>query len=227
MDHISYLHNLPKGPPLLNDLSEALEERRNKAAGYDVSDFTAAADRLLTQQCVFRDDWGCQKYYEIITRNIEYFSDLMSASGRRLVVDERERTLTILPSHPSGRAILQNDETIMLLVLRSVFERGVSDFAQGDDGEVVTSSDDVLDQYEPMSGRARPNWARAYEILRSFDRRRFIKIGDPEGGQLSCMVTIRPAIRHLTGDDWMARLEEWFNSEGGDSQIDLLRETRL
>jgi hypothetical protein len=207
---------------VLTDLSDALEARRNSTAGYDAGDFSAAADRLLVQQCVYRDDWGCQKHYEIVVRNVDYFTDLMAAVGRTLVVDERERTLTVVPSHPTGRAVLQNDETIMLLVLRSAFERGVSDFGQGDDGEVETGSDEVLDRYEPMSGRPRPSWARAYEILRSFARRRFVRVSEPESGVSSCRIVIRPAIRHLTGDDWMGRLEEWFSAEKGEVQADLL-----
>jgi len=207
---------------MLADLSDALEARRNSSVGYDASDFSAAADRLIVQQCVFRDDWGCQKHYEIVVRNVDYFTDLMAAVGRALLVDERERMLTVVPSHPTGRAILQNDETILLLVLRSVFERGVSDFGQGDDGEVDTTSDDILDRYEPMSGRTRPSWSRAYEMLKGFDRRRFVRVSEPESGMSTCQVTIRPAIRHVTGEDWMGRLEEWFSSEKGDGQPDLL-----
>ncbi|MFZ3481911.1 DUF4194 domain-containing protein [Sphingomonas sp. 3-13AW] len=207
---------------MLTDLFETLEARRNSGTGYEASDFSAAADRLLVQQCVFRDDWGCQKHYEIVARNVEYFTDLMAAVGRSLVVDERERMLTLVPLHPMARSVLQNDETILLLVLRSVFERGVSDFGQGDDGEVETTSDDVLDRYEPMSGRPRPVWSRAYEMLRAFDRRRFIRVTEPESGISSCKVVIRPAIRHLTGDDWMGRLEEWATSEKGAAQPGLL-----
>lgn len=207
---------------MLIELSDVVEARRNTTAGYEVADFSAAADRLLVQQCVFRDDWGCQRHYEIVVRNMDYFTDLMAAVGRTLIIDERERMLTIVPMHPTGRAVLQNDETIMLLVLRSVFERGVSDFGQGDDGEVETTSDDVLDRYEPMSGRPRPAWPRAYEMLRSFDRRRFLRAGEPESGQSTCTVVIRPTIRHLTGEDWMGRLEEWLVSEKGEAQPDLL-----
>ena len=201
---------------MLTDLSEALEARRNVGAAYDAGDFTAAADRLLVQQCVFRDDWGCQKHYEIVVRNVDYFTDLMAAVGRQLIVDERERMLTVVPTHPLARAVLQNDETILLLVLRAVFERGVSDFGQGDDGEIETTSDDVLDRYEPMSGRARPTWQRAYEMLRSYDRRRFVRVSEPENGESNCQIVIRPSIRHVTGDDWMTRLEEWLAAERGD-----------
>ena len=222
MDDLAPVHAAQEKRIVLTDLSETLESRRNSSAGYEATDFSAAADRLLVQQCVFRDDWGCQKHYEIVVRNIDYFTDLMSAVGRTLMVDERERMLTIVPAHPTGRAILQNDETILLLVLRSVFERGVSDFGQGDDGEVETGSDEILDRYEPMSGRPRPAWSRAYEMLRSFDRRRFVRITEPEGGIYSCRVVIRPAIRHVTGEDWMGRLEEWFSSEKGEPQPDLL-----
>ncbi len=201
---------------MLFDLEDLLEKPANR--GLDAAEFEEAADRLLFQQCLFRDDWNARRTYELVVRFKGYFTDLLQAIGRDLVINERELMIELRPRDSVARMQLALDETILLLSLRAAFEQGVIEFSQGDYGEVEISSMELLERYEPLTGKPRPSWPRVREILKAFKRRRFIDLGDEYPDDVGVAITIRPAIRGVTGEAWLTRIEEFLAVRGADQE---------
>lgn len=199
---------------MLFDLEELLGRPQN--SDYEADEFEEAADRLLHQQCLFRDDWNSRRVYELVVRFKVYFTDLFQALGRDLVVNERELMVELRPRNSVSRLTLPLDETILLLSLRAAFEQGVTEFAQGDFGEIEISSMELLERYEPMTGRPRPAWPRVRDILKGFRRRRFIDLGEEYPDESGVGIVIRPAIRGVTGDGYLARIEAFLQSQAVD-----------
>lgn len=195
---------------MLDDLEYLLERPANRDV--EAADLERAADRLLHQQCLFRDDWNSRRTYELVVRFKGYFGDLFTAIGRDLMVNERELMVELRPRESMARVTLSLDETILLLSLRAAFEQGVTEFSQGDHGEVEITSMDLLERHDPMTGRPRPPWPRVRDILKSFERRRFVALGEEFPEESGVLITIRPAIRGVTGEGWLARIEAFLQS---------------
>lgn len=196
---------------MLGDLDDILSRPANSS--FAAADFEEAADRLLHHQCLFRDDHNCKSHYELIVRFKTYFRDLFEALGRDLVISERELMIELRPRQSVSRMTLTLDETVLLLGLRAAFEQGVAEYAQGDVGEIETTSMDLLERYEPMTGRQRPTWPRVREILKSFQRRRFIRLGTEFADESGVAITIRPAIRGVTSEGYLARIEQFIENQ--------------
>jgi hypothetical protein len=199
---------------MLFDLEELLTKPSNQ--GIEASDMEEAADRLLSQQNLYRDDFNARKTYELILRFRNYFTDLFEAIGRDLVITERELMIELRPRESAARKTLKLDETILLLSLRAAFEQGVSEFDQGDYGEISISSMVLLERYEPTVNRPRPPWPRVREILKTFKQHRFIDLGDEYPDKSGIDIIIRPAIRSVTGDGYLARIEAFIQAAEAD-----------
>lgn len=194
----------------LLDLEELLEKPQNADLSKEM--MVRAADRLLAQQCLFRDDHGAAATYDLVLRHRGYFTGLFDAIGRGLAIREDEMMIELRPLESLARTILSVDETIVLLALRATFEQGVATMAQEEFGHVETTSMEVMERYDQWVARARPPWPRVRRILDAFRRRRFIDLGDEIAEENGVAITIRPAIRSVTGEAWQARIEEWIKA---------------
>ncbi|WP_226635792.1 DUF4194 domain-containing protein [Novosphingobium profundi] len=196
--------------PTLYDLEELLEHPQNRDLSKEM--MVRAADRLLYQQCLFRDDHNAAGTYDLLVRHRVYFAGLFDALGRDLVVRPDEMMVELRPQESLTRTILSLDETILLLALRATFENGVLTMNQEEFGHVETTSMEVMERYDQWVARTRPPWSRVRRILDSFRRRRFIDLGDEIPQENGIAITIRPSIRSVTGDAWQTRIEEWMEA---------------
>ncbi|MBT0670520.1 DUF4194 domain-containing protein [Novosphingobium profundi] len=193
--------------PTLYDLEELLEHPRNQDLSKEM--MVRAADRLLHQQCLFRDDHNATGTYDLVLRHKAYFAGLFDALGRELVIRPEEMMIELRPNESLSRTMLSLDETILLLALRAAFENGVLTMSQEEFGHVETTSMEVMERYDQWVARPRPAWPRVRKILDSFRRRRFIDLGDDIPLDNGVSITIRPAIRSVTGEAWQTRIEDW------------------
>lgn len=191
----------------LYDLEELLERPQNRDVSKEM--MVRAADRLLAQQCLFRDDYNASGTYDLIVRHAAYFRGLFDALGRDLVIRADEMMIELRPQDSLSRTTLSVDETIVLLALRATFEQGVLTMSQEEFGHIETTSMEVMERYDQWVARPRPPWARVRKILDAFRRRRFIDLGDDIPLENGVRITIRPSIRSVTGDAWQTRIEEW------------------
>lgn len=195
---------------MLFDLEELLDQNQD----FEASEFRTAASRLLRQQTLYREDWNSKGTYEFVLRFRGYFTDLFDALGLELVISERDLTIVLKPRESQARSRLSLNETVLLLSLREAFERGVASFDIGDHGEVEITSMALLERYEAVTGRQRPAWARVREILEEFKRRRFIAFGEEFPDEIGISIVIRPSIREITGEGYLARVDEFIAAQG-------------
>lgn len=195
---------------MLFDLEELLEKPRNQDV--EASDFRSVASRMLRQQTLYRDDWNSKSAYEFILRFRGYFTDLFDALGLDLVIAERDLTIALTPKQSQARKRLSLDETVLLLLLRAAFEQGVAAFEIGDHGEVAITSMELLERYEAITGRPRPAWPRVRDILKECRRRAFIALGEEFPDESGIEITVRPSIRDVTGEGYLARIDEFLGS---------------
>ncbi|MCJ2182570.1 DUF4194 domain-containing protein [Novosphingobium sp. 1949] len=193
--------------PTLYDLEELLERPANRDLTKEM--MVRAADRLLFQQCLFRDDHNAGAIYDLVVRHRVYFAGLFDALGRDLVIRPDEMMIELRPQESLARTVLSLDETILLLALRASFEQGVLAMSQEEFGHVATTSMEMLERYDQWVARTRPPWPRVRRILESFRRRRFIDLGEDIPLENGVAITIRPSIRSVTGEAWQTRVEEW------------------
>lgn len=205
---------------MLFDLEELLEKPRNHDV--EASDFRGIASRMLRQQTLYRDDWNSRSAYEFILRFRSYFTDLFDALGLDLVITERDLTISLTPKQSQARKRLSLDETVLLLLLRAAFEQGVAAFEIGDHGEVAITSMELLERYEAITGRTRPAWPRVREILKECRRRAFIALGEEFPDESGIEITVRPSIRDVTGEGYLARIDEFLAASAGSSDADAM-----
>lgn len=211
---------------MLFDLEDLLERPSNR--DLEMDDFVLAADRMIAQQCLFRDDYNSKSTYDLIIKNKVYFQNLFEAIGRELVINERDLMIELRPKASATRKILKLDETIILLALRTAFEQGVKTFSQEDYGQIHTTSMAVIERFQQWTPKPAPPWTRVYEILKSFERRRFIDLGKLIEEEKGVEIVIRPAIRGVTGEGegYLDRIDTFINAKTdtkarhNDEQID-------
>ncbi|TCM16077.1 uncharacterized protein DUF4194 [Novosphingobium sp. PhB165] len=191
----------------LYDLEELLDRPQNRDLTKEM--MVKAADRLLAQQCLFRDDYNASGTYDLIVRHKGYFGGLFDALGRDLVIKPDEMMIELRPQDSLTRTMLSLDETIILLALRATFEQGVVSMSQEEFGLIATTSMEVLERYDQWVARPRPPWPRVRKILEAFRKRRFIDLGEDIPLENGVAITIRPAIRSVTGEAYQARIAEW------------------
>lgn len=198
---------------MLFDLEELLQKPQNQDV--EASEFRVIASRMLRQQTLYRDDWNSRPTYDFLLRFRRYFSDLFDALGLDLVISERDLIIALKPRESQARARLSLDETVLLLSLRAAFEQGVASFDIGDHGEVRITSMDLLERYEATTGRVRPAWPRVRDILKEFKRRRFIALEEEFPEESGVQIVVRPSIRELTGEGYLARIDEFLAARSG------------
>lgn len=198
---------------MLFDLEELLQKPQNHDV--EASEFRVIASRMLRQQTLYRDDWNSRPTYDFLLRFRSYFSDLFDALGLDLVISERDLIIALKPRESQARARLSLDETVLLLSLRAAFEQGVASFDIGDHGEVRITSMELLERYEATTGRVRPAWPRVRDILKEFKRRRFIMLEEEFPDESGVQIVIRPSIRELTGEGYLARIDEFLTARNG------------
>lgn len=197
---------------MLNDLDEALDHLINRGRR-TLQDFQNAADLLLSRQFIYRGDHGHSRAAETVLANRAYFEDLMLATGRRLEVDVRIGMVGTVPIEARGQR-LRLDETMLLLALRFVYEEGIP-ARLNDTAEVQATTEEIVAKLEELSRRPRPEWKRLREMLDLFEGRGLVRTGEDVGeDDRNRILTLRPALLHAAGPDWIRRLED-FAAESG------------
>src|SRR5690554_5260283 len=92
----------------------------------DAHDLRQSAATLLHKQFIYSDRPTESRAYNIIAANEDYFYSLFDQIGRQLIVDRTFGFAGILPQAGiKQHAKLKQDETLILLCLRLLYEEGV------------------------------------------------------------------------------------------------------
>lgn len=187
---------------MLNELRRLLD----KHADLSEADLRGAANALLTQQFLYLENDRQLSQYRIITRHIDYFSDLFDALGWQLLVDNDFGYVGILPSNEESYLPLNLEQTLFLFIARLMFEDGV-ETRQTQNGRVYVSSEDLLARYESLTCRVRPKITDFRDILKLFQHHGLVVREEDDPITKLPRLALLPALRQVAGDHIMERLE--------------------
>lgn len=170
----------------------------------ELSDMRQTASVLLERQFLYADQSRDKKHYHRVISHIAYFSNVFDALNRRIVYDHDFGYVGTLPLDSAKVVQLPYEEAIMLLCLRLLYEEGVEKF-DARHGSVFTDSEILLNRYESLARRDRPILGKLREILKSFGKFGLIEILEESDRLIP--IQIRPTVRHVTTEGYIAQLE--------------------
>lgn len=228
---------------LLHEAQSVIEaELRRPHAGRAPSEeevaaqLQTAAQVLLLHQVVYADTPGIGPTYDLLRRHRVYFGRLFETLGYELMIEAETQSVALLPGDTNygwKQVRLRKDETLVALVLRLLLEEATGHGEIDDLGRAETDTDSFYDRYRTLAGEDPPAEARLAEILRDFQRRGLVRVGDRDREEQVTPVTVLPGIRHIVTErfafavaDWCARAADGAEADGGDvfAHIEALRQ---
>jgi hypothetical protein len=179
--------------------------------GVEEEELQSALQAILFHQCLY-EDWPYPPGYRLLARHFAQVRPILAAFGYRLVHHAAAQMLALEPDvtvYGVHMARLRKDETIVLLLLRLLYEEGISMLDER--GRVEVTTDDLHDRLRTM-GEEPPPLPRLREILRDFQRKGLVKVGDRDPIELMILVTIMPGIVLLVPDVYVEAIIQWAES---------------
>lgn len=174
---------------------------------------TQVISHLLRNQFLHVEDRGSSGLLETLLKpDIERLvSDYFDVAGYRLVVRESEGWAGILPdteqiSHPRMRI----DETLILLLMRRLWEEGVQEGDIERHGSVLVTLNAAYDAYQDMVARARRPALKIEEfrtLITAIERRAIVRMGEFDEELEDVPLSIRALVATVAGDEFLAHLE--------------------
>lgn len=178
----------------------------------------SALQALLFHQCLY-EDWPHVQAYRIIARHLANVQTIMGAFGYR-VTHHPVSSMLVLQTSPvvygTQMSRLRKDETVVLLVLRLLYAEGVSSLDEY--GRVEITTDDVHDRLR-AAGDEPPAMPRLTEILKAFQRKGLVRIGERDVIEQLVVLSVMPGITVLVPDVYVEALVQWLESRSEDAPI--------
>lgn len=188
---------------MLGDLQKII----GRSDKYQASDFSRAANQLLTNQFLYSERPAHRESYFLVASHTDYFTNLFEAIGWSFVYQPDEAYMGILPKGEERFMRLKLDESLLLLCVRQQYELKLESF-EVEGGQAFTSTDDLLTLYENLTGKEIPNETRLKEILSLFSRHGIIERGKPDEMEpKNIPLKINPVIRQVVVEDYIRQLE--------------------
>ncbi|WP_420963836.1 DUF4194 domain-containing protein [Brucella sp. IR073] len=184
----------------------------------DFQRVTQLIARLMRDQFVHAEDRGSLTLLEALHRPqlkalVEAYFEV---AGYRLVHRETEGWVGILPD-PERISLprMRTDETVVLLVMRRLWEEALQLGEIEDKGTVRTTLNEAYAAYqEIVAGTRRASLAPPVfrEVLEMLEKRALVRLGtlDPEAQDMD--LDIRALVATVAGDDFVASLEALLSS---------------
>jgi len=132
-------------------------------------DVPRVINRLLGQTFIYQDDSSDKDDYYLIHRHREVFTALLSLAGFTLLHDDYHRIFQVVSDFSYCRQSYKLDESLMIVVLRKLYEEQVEHLNLAAD-PVVTIGE-VREEYRTITGKERDLGIGQYEgILRNLRR---------------------------------------------------------
>ncbi|MFC3227464.1 DUF4194 domain-containing protein [Marinibaculum pumilum] len=192
-----------------------------EAAGHDDRKLRRAAAALLDRQFLHAADRGAAQHYHLLVddRYWRYFEGLFDAIGRRLVRNEGEQWVGLLPDmglYPDLAGALprmRQAETLLLLVAALVYQEKIN-VGEVEQGAVVrTDTGELFDRYATLLGRERMKDSEFRELLGEVRRRGIVAVGEADEESLDFEVFIRPMIKLVVSADVREALRQFAGEE--------------
>ncbi|MBY8821091.1 DUF4194 domain-containing protein [Sphingomonas colocasiae] len=185
------------------------------AGKIEESDLQSALQALLFHQCLY-EDWPYPPAYRLIARHLAHVRPIFAAFGYRLVHHAVAHMLVLETDnivYGVHMARLKKDETVVLLVLRLLYAEGISSL--DDRGRVDINTDDIYDRLR-AAGEEPPTIKRLIEILRQFQRKGLVRIGENDPEEQLTQLMIMPGITVLVSDVYVEGVIQWLERKAFD-----------
>lgn len=182
---------------------------------------TQVINHLMRNQFLHVEDRGSSNLFELLVQPpIEkLLAAYFEVAGYHLVVREAEGWAGIIPDLEEIRLPkMRIDETLMLLLLRRLWEEMVQEGHVERYGSVLLSLNAAYDAYQDMVARARRPSLSIHDfkaLLQTMQRRALVRLGEPDEELEDIPLTIRAVIVTVTGDDVLAHLEQLLTQQDG------------
>ncbi len=137
---------------LLNDIPE--KSRR---------EVPRIVNRLLGQTFLYQDVDSDKDDYYFVHRHRAVFEGLLELTGFNLLHDDYHRIFQVVSEYGYSRARFKLDESLMIVVLRKLYEEKIEHLSLAND-PVVTIGE-VREEYRTITGRERDLGVVQYETL--------------------------------------------------------------
>lgn len=197
-------------------MSRYWETLSTKSGGEITPDqFEAAAYRLVTEQVLYHADKNSRLHYWIVERYAKEFENALEPLGVEVRVNTLLRYVYAKPIHQkAGTASVT--QTLLALVLRSIYDEAMRSGQMNDDGEVLCDVIELDEKYRLATGRELPGKMELDALIRQFRRWGIARVADEQDlheldseDDMLRHVMIRPAITEVLGEVALQRLGHW------------------
>ncbi|WP_333702545.1 DUF4194 domain-containing protein [Sphingobium yanoikuyae] len=198
-----------------------LREVANLLDGAKVTEeeLQTALQALLFHQCLY-EDWPYPPAYRLIVRHFATVQSIVRAFGYRLV-NHAVAGMVVLEAdgvvYGVHMARLKKDETIALLILRLLYAEGISSLDER--GRVHSNTDDIYDRLR-TAGEEPPAMARLMEILKGFQRKGLVRLGEHDPEEKILQLQIMPGITVLVPDVYVEAVILWLEQRAFGEEAD-------
>lgn len=191
----------------LREVSAILDSAR-----IEEEELQSALQALLFHQCLY-EDWPYPPAYRLIARHLNHVKPIVAAFGYKLVHHAAANMLVLETEkvvYGVNMARLKKDETVILLILRLLYAENLSSLDER--ARVDTNTDDIHDRLR-SAGEAPPAEKRLHEILKSFQRKGLVRIGENDPEEQILQLSIMPGITMLVPDTYVEAVIQWLERE--------------
>lgn len=180
---------------------------------YTADQFEAAAYRLLSEQVLYAADRRSRVAYALVEQFEREFAQVLAPFGVKLRVNRQLRYACATPSHEKSTPASE-EQTLLALVLRKVYDEAARMGEMNDDGEVVCDLVALEEKYRQDTGRALAKSTKLEQLLSTLKRWGIARTSEEdETGRHDVdqpfVVVIRPAIADVLGEQALLRLALW------------------
>ena len=168
-------------------------------------------NRLLGGTFLYQEDEDSKDDYYLVYRHRAAFETLLALSGFTLLHDDYHRIFQVVSDWSYCRQRYKLDETLMITVLRKLYEEQAEALSLA--GDPVVTLGEVREEYRTVTGRERALGITQYEeILRSLKR---LGLVEPVDGRTldprdsECRVRLRGSVRLILPVQTADEMETW------------------
>ncbi|MBE7186581.1 MAG: DUF4194 domain-containing protein [Methylobacterium mesophilicum] len=143
---------------------------------------------------------------------------ILAAFGYRVTHHPAEHMLVLETGrNPYGvnQMRLKKDETVVLLASRLLYAEGLSQI--DDRARVEVTTDDIHDRLRAC-GEEPPPLPRLIDILKAFQRKGLVRVGDKDAVEQLAVVTIMPGIAVLVPESYVEAVRLWLERRAGNPE---------
>ena len=174
-------------------------------------DVPRVINRLLGQTFLYQDVEGDKDDYYFIHRHRPVFESLLQISGFNLLHDDYHRIFQVISEYSYSRARYRLDQTLMILVLRKLYDEKVERLSLAND-PVVTIAE-VREEYRTITGKERVLGVSQYKEL--LTRLRAMGLIDTLDGRIidvrngEARLRLRGSVRMILPVQTASEMEAW------------------